>query len=104
MPKKKKRKSKGLNGYAEEFAIALIYEATSGKIGKVRNSAIESEPNPISFRDRGKLLDSVTKLLGAQDTPEEEDDEDGVESFRERLNGGGTSSSGADDTESSSGG
>lgn len=104
MAKKKKRKSKNLNSYAEEFAISLIYEATNGKVGKGKDSSLDTAPNPISFRDRGKLLDSVTKLLGAQDTPEDNDDEDGIESFRERLNERGTSSSGTDDTEGSSGG
>lgn len=95
----KKRRKKGLQSYAEEFALSLIYEATSGKVGK--GKALEDEKeNSVSFRDRRSLLDSITKLLGAQDEPED-DEEDGLTTLRGRLNDGdsGTTSSGASDGE-----
>ena len=98
---KKKRKRKGLDVMAEEFAATLLYEASCGKVGRSRALA-EGEivaENPISFKDRRALLDSVTKLLAAQ-TPQEEEETSGINSFREHLRGGdsGEASSG-DDTE-----
>ncbi len=95
---KKKRKCKGLDVIAEEFAMTLIYEATSGKVGRARLPIKEGEEvNPISFRDRRALLDSVTKLLGAQKEPDDEE-ETGINSFKERLRGGesGTADDGTD--------
>lgn len=99
---KRKRRKKGLQAYAEEFAIALLYEASSGKIGKIkapRNSEEESSvpvDSQVSFRDRRALLDSMTKLLGAQDAPDD-DEVDGLEEMKERLNGrSGETTSGTD--------
>ena len=80
--------------------MSLIYEASQGTIGVSRAKHKQVE-NPISFRDRGKLLDSVTKLLGAQETPDDEE-QDGISSYRERLNerdGGETGSRADSDAE-----
>ena len=84
---KKKRRKRGLQSFAEEFAISLLFEASGGKIGRVRavKEGAEVVDSQVSFRDRRALLDSMTKLLSAQDAPEE-DDEDGIADFRERLN------------------
>ena len=101
MPKKRRRR-KGLDVMAEEFAAYLLYEASSGRVGK--GKAIEPETeNPISFKDRRALLDSVTKLLGAQRDPED-GEEDGISSFREHLRGGdsGEIDSGADSDDADS--
>ncbi len=86
MAKKRKSRRKGLASFAEEFAISLLFEASGGKIGRVRakKEGEEEKDSQVSFRDRRALLDSMTKLLGAQGAPED-DDEDGIESFRERL-------------------
>lgn len=87
---KKRRKRKGLSSFAEEYAIALLYESSNGKIGRVKNPSEPTGENPVSIRDRIKLLDSVTKLLGAQDTGEEEE-EDGLSILQERLKDDGDS-------------
>lgn len=87
MPKKR-RSRKGLARYAEAFAASLLWEASGGSIGKGKPSVEKQEGMPeVSFRDRRALLDSITKLLSSQGPPTEEDDEDGIDSFRERLNG-----------------
>lgn len=95
MPKKR-RKRRGLGHYAEEFAISLIFEASGSKIGRGKNPSETEGENPVAIRDRIKLLDSITKLLGAQDTPEEEE-EDGLTQLKDRLNdsNSGAASSGA---------
>jgi hypothetical protein len=82
---KKRRKRKNLQAYAEEFAISLLYEASGGKIGKVK-SAEKSEYN-MSFHDRRALLDSMTKLMALKHKIEPEEEEDGIASYREQLNG-----------------
>ena len=96
---KKRRKRRGLQAYAEEFALSLIYEASSGKVGKVKDSSKPEDDNPVSFRDRRALLDSVTKLLGAQPDENTEEDEDGLSILQGRLNDGnsGTAERGASD-------
>lgn len=96
MSRKKKRQKSGLAKVADEFAMALIYEASGGTIGRVRAAvkvdmdtpAEEKGENSVSFRDRRALLDSVTKLLGAQPDDKEDEDIDGIASFREALGGG----------------
>ena len=89
---KKKRKKQTLQDSAETFALSLLYEASGGKLGKGTLSE-KGEENQLSFRDRRALLDSVTKLLGAQRDPEE-DENTGVNALREKLRDG---NSGADD-------
>jgi hypothetical protein len=84
---KKKRRSRGLAGLANAFAASLLFEASGGKVGRGRTPSEGDPENPVSFKDRRALLDSVTKLLAAQ--PEAKDDEeDGIASFREALGGG----------------
>ena len=98
MAKAKKRRKRGLASFAEEYAISLLFEATNGNIGRKRavKEGTEVVDSQVSFRDRRSLLDSITKLLGAQDAPEE-DDEDGIAFYRERLNEpSGEDRSGAD--------
>lgn len=101
---KKRRKRKGLDVMAEEFAASLIYEASGGSIGrgKPQNAGDEKE-NSVSFRDRRALLDSITKLLSNQKDPSD-DDEDGISTYREHLRGGdsGTTSGGTDPDDSTS--
>ena len=98
MAKKRKSRKRGLASFAEEFAIDLLFEASNGRLGRKKavKEGVESVDSQISFRDRRSLLDSITKLLGAQDAPEE-DDEDGIAFYRERLNEpSGEDRSGAD--------
>ena len=83
----KKRKKRDLQRYAEAFALDLISQATGGRLGRKSASSEDDKENPVSFKDRRALLDSVTKLLAAQKAPEEED-ESGVNNFRERLRNG----------------
>ena len=83
--------------------MSLIYEASGGKVGKGTLPAKDSEETQISFRDRRALLDSVTKLLGAQQEPDEEE-LSGIDSFKEHLRGGNdsrTDERGADTDEGS---
>lgn len=89
MAKKKARRRAGLDRIAEQFAISLIHEASGGTIGKGSTPSKEGEEdkeNPISFRDRRALLDSITKLLSGQKDPLDGEEEDGIADFRERLN------------------
>lgn len=97
----KKRKKRTLESIAEAFAVSLIYQASGGSIGRKGTAGEEDKENPISFKDRRALLDSVTKLLGAQ-TPQEDDSESGLNSFRERLRDGDSrTSDGGGDTDAS---
>ena len=72
---------------AETFAISLIYEASGGIIGHLPAGAEARPENPVTFRDRRALLDSITKLLAAEEAPEEEAQESGLSVLRERLSG-----------------
>jgi hypothetical protein len=95
---KKKRRRKVLCDYAEDFALSLLFEASGGKVGRIRavSEKDKDTENPVSFKDRRALLDSVTKLLAAQ-KPSEDDEEDGLSSYREHLRGNsGETESGAD--------
>ena len=104
MAKRRKRKEKrGLARAADKFAMLLIWEASGGKIGIAPTTQAAEEPveNPVSFRDRRALLDSITKLLG--DQPEENtEEEDGLDEMRKRLSddrNGGTLAGGTGDSD-----
>ena len=86
---KKKRRNNGLAGIAERYAISLIYESTSGKIGRGTLPSKENMDNAVPFKERRALLDSITKLLAAQKEGNEEDESNGLSSFMERLKDGG---------------
>lgn len=90
MAKKKRKSKRGLSRAADAFAMALIWEASGGTVGRepVKKEGQEPVENPVSFRDRRALLDSVTKLLAGEPPPTDDDEEDGIASFRERLNDG----------------
>lgn len=90
MARKKRKIKRGLSRAADAFALYLLFEASGGKVGKSPITEGEKEPveNPISFRDRRALLDSVTKLLAGEPPNTDGEEEDGIESFRERLNDG----------------
>lgn len=85
---KKKRKTRNLTHIAEKFAISLINEANGVRLNKARPPGEEESENPISFRDRRALLDSITKLLISQKESEDDGAEDGITSFMENLNDG----------------
>ena len=95
---KKKRRSSGLAGIAERYAISLIFESTSGRIGRGSLPSGEDTENSVPFKERRALLDSRTKLLDIQKDGED-DESSGLSSFMERLKDDGDSGeaeSGAD--------
>ena len=77
---------------AEQMALALMFEASGGTIGKIRTpkeGQAKMEIN-VSFQDRRALLDSVVKLIEKQHKMSPEDQEpDGIQTYKEMLNGTG---------------
>lgn len=104
---KKRRKRKDLAAFAEEFAIALLFEASNGSIGRIKAlpEGVEKPELTMSFHDRRALLDSMTKLVAMKRRTEPEDEEDGIASYREQLNGQHSSetSDGGDSPEAETG-
>lgn len=75
---------------SEALAMSLLFDATEGRMGKAPNPLKEGiiAPPPIEFKDKRALLDSITKLMQLKHTVDpEEEPEDGLSSYRERLNG-----------------
>lgn len=102
---KKRRTKRGLTRVADQFAMSLIFEATGGKIGRVPQAeeSVSAVVNPVSFRDRRALLDSVTKLLAGQPSEVGTEEEDGIDDFRKRLeDDGGTPERGDSDADDAS--
>ena len=106
MAKKKRKIKRGLSRAADAYAMLLLWDASGGKVGRAPALKEGEEPveNPISFRDRRALLDSVTKLLAGEPSNTDEEEEDGIASFRERLNDGnrGTTEPGDGDSDDES--
>ena len=75
---------------AEQMALDLMFEATNGRIGKQRPfpEGVEPKEVNVSFTDRRALLDSVVKLMAKRhDMAPDDEEPDGIESFRSALNG-----------------
>jgi len=105
--RKKPKVKRGLQRAADAFAMALIFEASGGRVGRAPALKEGETPveNPVSFRDRRALLDSVTKLLAGQPA-EGDEEESGVDYFRDRLKDDGDdreTGSGADSPEGEAG-
>lgn len=87
----KRRKRDRLSFAAEELALALLFDASGGSIGRAKppKDGIAKEIN-VSFQDRRALLDSVVKLIEKRHkmSPEEEEP-DGIQTYKEMLNGTG---------------
>lgn len=83
----KRRKRVSLQTYAEKFAMHLLFEASSGSVGRAPyiKEGQEKPELPMSFHDRRSLLDSVTKLIAMKHKIDPEEEEDGISGFRERL-------------------
>lgn len=101
MIKRRRRGKRGLQRAADVFALALMYEASGGTVGRAPalKEGEEAKENPVPFKERRALLDSVTKLLAGQPPSDDDSDEDGISDFRSRLNDdgdSGESSGGAD--------
>jgi hypothetical protein len=98
---KKRKVKRGLSRKVDALVEFLIYESTSGNIGHVPAKALAEDgsliENKIPFHTRAKFADSAMKYVNGQAPSTDDDEEDGIASFRERLNGdGGTTGSGAD--------
>lgn len=103
-----RRRSDRLSSAAEQLALALLFEATNGKLGRDRPlpEGTEKKEINVSFQDRRALLDSIVKLIEKRHKMKPEDDEpDGIAQYRSALNGslGGESGDGGDTSETASG-
>ena len=81
----KKRRLTGLARTAEQYAMSLIFSASSGTLGKGYSLSVEDTENTVPFKERRALLDSITKLLAIQKDGEDDDGSSGLSSFMERL-------------------
>lgn len=76
---------------AEQMALALLFEASGGTIGKIRapKEGEEKKEINVSFQDRRALLDSVVKLMAKRHdmAPDEPDEPDGIQNYKDILNG-----------------
>lgn len=82
---------------AEELALALMWEASGGTIGKIRKlpEGIETKAQNVSFSDRRSLLDSVVKLIAKRhDMAPDDEPEDGINAYKDMLNGSASGESG----------
>jgi hypothetical protein len=88
----RRKKRDRLSFAAEQLALALLFDASGGTIGKAPVSK-EGQPKVeinVSFTNRRALLDSVVKLIAKRhDMSPDEEPEDGIQSMKEMLNGTG---------------
>jgi hypothetical protein len=91
----RRKKRDRLSFAAEQLALQLLFVASGGNVGRAQAPTKEGvvEEINISFQDRRALLDSVTKLIEKRHkmNPEEEP-EDGINAYKEMLNGTGRES------------
>lgn len=106
MAKKRRKVKQGLPRKVDSLVEYLIYESSGGTIGRVPAEALDKDGvlkgNSVPFATRAKFADSAMKYVNGQKPEEDDSNEDGIESFRERLNERGTSERGAGDAEDSS--
>lgn len=84
-----RKKRDRLNFAAEELALALLFDATGGTVGKQRipKDGVVREVK-VSFQDRRALLDSIVKLIEKRHKMNPEEEEvDGIEAYKDMLNG-----------------
>ena len=76
---------------AEKYAQFLLWEATGGSMGRepVKGKDKKEDEFKVDFGTKRALLDSMIKLIGIkQKVDPEEEDEDGIASYKELLNAG----------------
>lgn len=76
---------------AERYSQYLLYEATGGAMGREPPKSKNGNPDPefkVDFNTKRALLDSLIKLATIKNKVDPADEEDGIETYREMLNGG----------------
>jgi len=87
---------KNLIKEAERYSQFLLFEATGGAMGRapLRSKSKDAEKDDgfkIDFQTKRALLDSMIKLASVRSKVDpEDDDEDGIESYRELLRDDGS--------------